>query len=220
MSKLRVFLADDHAIVREGLKSLVQAQEDMEVVGEAGEGHLALDAMRVSPPDVAVLDISLPGLNGIQLAEQLRQMNPQIRIITLTVHEDRSYLRQSLQAGASGYVLKRAAPQELVNALRAVAEGGTYIDPVLTTSLMGTMVRRTSLKDALDRTQLSEREEEVVKLIAQGHSNKEIASRLALSTKTVETYKTRSLEKLGLRSRADIVRFAIQQGWLGPQPVM
>jgi DNA-binding NarL/FixJ family response regulator len=214
MVKLRVFLADDHAVVREGLRALVNAQEDMEVVGEAGDGATALERARDLRPDVAVMDISMPRLNGVQATEQLRQACPDVKVLALTVHEDKSYLRQFLEAGAAGYVLKRAASEELIHALRAVAAGGTYLDPVLTSKVLGAFTRRQSLHDELQRIVLSEREEEVIRFIAEGYSNKEIAARLSLSVKTVETYKTRSLEKLGLRSRADIVRYAVQQGWL------
>lgn len=213
MSKLRVFLTDDHPIVREGLRTLVNAQSDMEVVGEASDGSEALDRVPETQPDIVVMDVSMPRLNGVQATQHLRHSFPQAKILVLTVHEDRSYLRQFLEAGASGYVLKRAASHDLINALRAVAAGGTYLDPVVTEKL-GKLVRRQSIQDALQGTDLSEREEEVIKFIAHGFSNKEIASRLAISIKTVETYKTRSLEKLGLRSRADIVRYALAQGWL------
>ena len=214
MNKLRILVADDHAVVREGIKALVNAQDDMTVVGEAAEGLSVLEAVRDASPDVVLLDISMPGLNGVQVALRLKQEFPNVKILTLTVHEDRSYLRQILAAGGSGYLLKRALSDELIRAVRTVAAGGTYIDPILASKLVGNLSRGGSLHTALERTQLSEREEEVLRLISQGHTNKEIAARLSLSAKTVETYKTRSLEKLGFQSRADIVRYAVRQGWL------
>lgn len=221
MESMRVMLADDHAVVRAGVKALVEAQVDMDVVGEASDGVSAVDLTRELQPHVLVVDISMPGLNGAQVVQQIKQVCPSVRVVTLTVHEDRSYLRQLLQAGANGYVLKRSAAEELIRAIRTVADGGTYIDPLLAGKLVSNAPGRRSVEDALQRTQLSEREEEVLRLIAEGHSNKLIANRLGLSTKTVETYKTRSLEKLGLHTRADIVRHALQQGWLSgdsPQP--
>lgn len=211
MSTLRVLLADDHAVVREGLKSLVNAQPDMTVCGEAGDGPAAIAVAGQCAPDVAVVDVSLPGLNGAEVTARLREECPACKVLALTVHEDRSYLRLLLAAGAAGYVLKRAAATELIQAVRAVAAGGTYLDP----SLAGAVVNQMKLNGGTGATaELSDREAEVVRAIARGYSNKEIASRLNLSVKTVETYKTRSLEKLNLRSRVDIVRYAHTRGWL------
>jgi DNA-binding NarL/FixJ family response regulator len=214
MPKLRIFLGDDHAVVREGLKALVNAQPDMEVIGEAGDGRTALQQAKELQPDIVILDVSMPELNGSQVTQQLKQACPHVKALALTVHEDKSYLRQLLAAGASGYVLKRAAAQELIHALRTVAAGGVYLDPALAGKVVGGFVRRPALKDVPQGSDLSERETEVVRLIAQGYSNKEIATRLDLSVKTVETYKARSMEKLGLHSRADLVRLALLRGWL------
>jgi DNA-binding NarL/FixJ family response regulator len=210
MSKIRVLLADDHAIVREGLRSLVNAQPEMEVVGEAGDGTAAVALTAELDPDVVVVDVSMPGLGGAQVTAQLRAARADRKVLVLTVHEDKGYLRQLLEAGASGYVLKRAAASELVQAIRAVAGGGTYIDPALAASVVDDFVRP-AVEPAAE---LSEREAEVVRLIALGYSNKEIAAQLKLSVKTVETYKTRSMEKLRIHSRVDIVRYAAQRGWL------
>jgi DNA-binding NarL/FixJ family response regulator len=211
-TKLRVFLADDHAVVREGLKALVNAQPGMEVSGEAADGRTACQLVQELKPDVVVLDVSMPEMTGAQAAEHLRKTCPGVKVLALTVHEDKGYLRQLLQAGASGYVLKRAAAEELVHAIRTVAAGGVYLDPALAGKVVGSFVRPPAGKGV--GGDLSEREAEVARLIAAGHSNKEIAARLALSVKTVETYKARSMEKLGLSSRADLVRYAVQQGWL------
>ena len=214
MTKLRVFLADDHAVVREGLKALINVQPDMEVIGEAGDGQAACEQVPLLRPDVAVLDVSMPLLSGAQAAERLKKECPQVKVLALTVHEDKGYLRQLLEAGAAGYVLKRAAAEELIRAIRAVAAGGVYLDPALAGKVVGGFVRKPAARDVPDGVELSEREAEVVRLVAAGHSNKEIAGRLDLSVKTVETYKARSLEKLGLHSRADLVRYALGRGWL------
>ena len=214
MKKLRIYMADDHPIVREGLKAMINAQPDMEVVGEAADGRTAVEEVPRVAPDIVVMDISMPHLNGIHATEELQRIAPKVKIVALTVHEDRSYLRQLIDAGAVGFVLKRTASDELINALRTVAEGQMYIDPVMTARVLGKFSQGTTLEKELGRARLSEREEDVIKLIASGFSNKEIASRLAISVKTVETYKSRSLQKLGLHSRADIVRYSVAQGWL------
>jgi DNA-binding NarL/FixJ family response regulator len=214
VTKLRVFLADDHAVVREGLKALVSAQAGMEVVGEAADGQAALDAATQLQPEVVIMDISMPGLSGAKATERLKQACPRVKVLALTVHEDRGYLRQLLEAGASGYVLKRAAAEELVHAIRTVASGGMYLDPSLAGQVIGSFVSKQGARVVSKGIGLSDREEEVVRLIAQGYSNKEIAARLSLSVKTVETYKARSLEKLGLRGRTDLVRYALPRGWL------
>jgi DNA-binding NarL/FixJ family response regulator len=214
MAKLRVYLADDHAIVRAGLKALINSEPQMEVSGEAGDGRTACQEVQELQPDVVVMDVSMPQMNGAQATAQLKQACPSVKVLALTVHEDKGYLRLLLEAGASGYVLKRAAAEELIHAIRTVAAGGVYLDPALAGKVVGSFVRAPAGKSVLEGGDLSDREVEVVRLIAAGHSNKEIASRLSLSVKTVETYKARSMEKLGLDSRADLVRYALQRGWL------
>ena len=214
MTKLRIFLADDHAVVREGLKSLVNAQPDMEVIGDAADGRTAWEQAKACQPDIVVMDLSMPQLNGAQATERLKQACPQVKVLALTVHEDKGYVHQLLQAGASGYVLKLAATEELIHAIRIVAAGGVYLDPTMARKIVVNYMHKPSLGEAVQRSQLSERETEVLCLIAKGYTNKEIAAQLDLSVKTVETYKTRLLKKLDLRSRADIVRYALRQGWL------
>jgi DNA-binding NarL/FixJ family response regulator len=214
MTKLRIFLADDHAVVREGLKALINAHPDMEVVGEAGDGRTACDRAAELRPDVVVMDVSMPDMNGVQATRELHVVAPAIKVVALTVHEDRSFVQQLLAAGASGYVLKRAAAEELVHAIRVVARGEVYLDPVVAASLVQQLARRRRTGVTAGVEDLSDREAEVLRLIAQGHSNKEIAARLELSVKTVETYKARSMEKLSLTGRADIVRLALEKGWL------
>ena len=212
---VRVVLADDHPIVREGLRQLVDAQPDMQVVGEAAAGDAACRVASALQPDILVIDLSMPVLGGAEATAQIRRACPGVKVLALTVHEERVYLTQLLRAGASGYVLKRAAPAELVHAMRIVAAGGTYIDPSLTSTLVEGYLDGKAAADAPSPDLLSDREREVLTRIAQGFSNKEIAAELALSVKTVETYKARVSEKLGLRSRVDMVRYAARQGWLG-----
>jgi len=214
MDELRIFIADDHAIVRAGLRALVNAQPGMRVVGEAGDGKDAYRAVVEMQPDVAVMDISMPGWSGPQATGQLKRMCPAIRVVALTVHEDESYLRGLLEAGAAGYVLKRSATADLVHAIRTVAAGGTYIDPNLADRLVNVYIDARPVPPSSERGELTGREADVVRLIALGHSNKEIAARLEISVKTVETHKARALERLGLHSRADLVQYALHQGWL------
>jgi two-component system response regulator NreC len=216
MSKLRVFLADDHAVVAAGLKTLINMQDDMEVIGQAHDGESAWQAVRKSAPDIVVMDITMPGMNGVQATELIKRDCPMVKILTLSVHEDTAYLRKLLESGASGYVLKRSAAQTLIDAIRIVADGGSYLDPAMTSRLVDTLVSKPAAQPLSTAAVLSEREADVVRLIALGHSNKEIATQLNLSIKTIETYKARAMEKLGLSSRVALVRFALQQGWLQP----
>ena len=211
---LRILLADDHTVVREGLVALLNAQPDFEVVGEAADGQTACDMARELRPDVVVMDISMPGLNGARATEVLTRDCPDTKVLALTVHEDKGYLRLFVQAGAAGYVLKRAASHDLIHAIRTVAAGGVYLDPALAGGVLERFVRKPAPKGSLKEQDLSEREAEVVRLIAKGFSNKEIAAQLDISTKTVETYKSRSMEKLDLSSRSDIVSYALRRGWM------
>jgi DNA-binding NarL/FixJ family response regulator len=211
VGKLRVFLADDHLVVREGMKALVNAESDMEIIGEASDGREALHQATTLRPDVAILDLSMPGLTGVQVAQQLKPACPDTKILALTVQEDRSYLCELMGVGVSGYVLKRAAAEELIAAIRTVAAGGVYLDPV-----MAVKVVSPPPSPPVPMMDLSDRERDVLQLIAQGYTNKEVGAQLNISIKTVETYKTRSMEKLSLRSRVDIVRYAFKAGWLQP----
>jgi len=213
MSKLRVLLADDHAVVREGLKALINSQSDMEVVGEAADGLIACTLSATLGPDVVVMDVTMPRLTGSQATARIRQECPTVRVLALTVHEDKAYIRQLLAAGAVGYVLKRAAAAELIQAIRAVATGGVYLDPTMASKVVGGFIGTTAVV-AASAGALSEREADVARQTAAGHSNKVIAAKLELSVKTVETYRARAMEKLGLHSRADLVRYAVQEGWL------
>jgi two-component system response regulator NreC len=214
MSSLRIFLADDHTVMREGLKSLVNAQADMEVIGEADNGRTALQKARELQPDVVIMDVSMPELSGIKVTEQLKRSCQKIKVLVLTAHDESGYLRQLLQVGASGYVLKKAAAEELINAIRAVASGGVYLDPTLAGKVVTGYVGSRRLKGTPQGNDLSEREAEVLRLVAWGYTNKEIGSYLTISVKTVETHKANILEKLDLRSRVEMVRYALRQGWL------
>jgi DNA-binding NarL/FixJ family response regulator len=211
----RILLAEDHNTVREGIKLLVNAQPDMEVVGEAADGRAAIAKTRELSPDLLVMDISMPEMNGLKATEKLRQEFPQLKILTLTRHTDDGYLQQLIKAGVNGYVLKQSAPTELINAIRTVTSGRSYVDSDLTQKVLGGYASRTagSLRGE-GSGHISERESEVLRLIAWGYSNKEIAARLELSVKTVEAHKSNAMRKLNMRSRIGIVRYAILQGWL------
>jgi DNA-binding NarL/FixJ family response regulator len=214
VSKLRVFLADDHAVIRESLRLLFDSQADMECVGEAGDGRAAVEQVRRLLPDVAVLDISMPHMNGLQATERIKQCCPQVKVVTLTRHADGSFLQQLLRAGVSGYVLKQSASDVLLSAVRAVASGGVYLDPAVTGKVIGGLARSRARPSAAAPAELSEREQEVLRLIALGHSNKEIAAQMGISVKTVEAHKANAMQKLDMKGRTDIVSYAILRGWL------
>jgi DNA-binding NarL/FixJ family response regulator len=213
--KIRIVLADDHPIVLDGLRNLIRAEPDFELVGEAASGLSALKIIREQRPDVAVLDISMPELNGIVLSRRLAGEMPALRLLVLTLHEDRAYLNQALEAGVRGYVLKRSAVENLVQAIRAVLVGGLYIDPAIVGRVFESkqINRRLAARKGVAPA-LTDREADVLKMAALGFTNKEIASRLDVGVKSIETYKARGLEKLGLKTRAELVRYASGQGWL------
>jgi DNA-binding NarL/FixJ family response regulator len=212
MKKLRILLADDHKMVREGLRLLIESQPDMRVVGEAANGREVMQKAHEFKPDVVVMDLSMPELNGLQATERLKAELPEIRVVAMTANEDESYLRQLCKVGAVGYVLKRSAGDELVKAIGLVAKGGVYFEPTLASKALAKQM--TGGKSEVRAVELSEREKEVLVMLAWGYSNKEIAGHLTLSIKTVETYKVRIGEKLGLRSRTEMVQYALRQGWL------
>jgi DNA-binding NarL/FixJ family response regulator len=214
MKKLRILLADDHKIVREGLKLLINSQPDMQVVGEAANGREVLVKARELKPDVVVMDLSMPELNGLQATERLKAEHPKMKVVALTAHEDESYLRQLCKVGAAGYVLKRSAGDELVKAISEVAKGGVHYEASLASKALAKQVTGSPAKGESRASDLSEREKEVLVMLAWGYSNKEIAGQFKLSVKTVETYKLRIGEKLGLRSRTKMVQYAMRQGWM------
>jgi len=211
---LRILLADDHVTVRYGLKLLIDQQPDMEVVCEAGDGREAIRLAASSKIDVIVMDISMPGMNGLVATRKLKQVQPQVAIVTLTRHGDDAYLQELLRAGVSGYVLKQSAPSELLQAIRAAAAGGQYLDSSLTARVTAAFVSREGKQVEKSHGAVSERESAVLRLIASGYSNKEIASQLSLSVKTIEAHKANAMRKLDLNGRIDIVKYAKLQGWL------
>lgn len=214
MKRLNILLADDHAIVREGLKRLVEAESDMEVIGEAADGRDAVQKAMDLKPHVAVMDVSMGECGGAQATREIKGACPEVKVLALTVHEDNTYVHELLEAGASGYVLKRAAPAELIAAIRAIAAGGTYVDHRVAGKLVHTLIAPSPPGAVAGGAELSAREFDVMCLIARGYTNKEAGAELGISVKTVETYRARSMEKLGLRSRIDIVRVAAERGWL------
>lgn len=214
MNKLRVLLAEDHEMVREGLKLLVNRQTDMETVGETDNGRAAVELARELKPDVVVMDISMPEMNGLKATEKLKALCPEIKILILTLHADDAYLRKLLKAGASGYLLKKSASGELVRAIRSVSAGEIYLDPSMTGRFLSDALGKRAAGGPPPDKELTGREEEVLRLLAWGYAHKEIAARLDISVKTVEVYKTRAMEKMDMKNRIDIVRYALLQGWL------
>jgi two-component system, NarL family, response regulator NreC len=214
MPKLCILLADDHKMVRDGLRLLIDAQPDMTVVGEADNGRGAVALTQQLQPDVVVMDVTMPELNGLKATEQLRTLCPSIKILTLTRHTDDGYLHQLLKAGVSGYVLKQSASDELVRAIRVVAAGKSYLDPAITEQIVGSVVGKRPVRGSPAEKNLSYREEEVLRLSAWGYLNKEIADRLQISIKTAEAHKSNAMTKMGMKSRIDIVRYALLQDWL------
>ena len=214
--KIRVLIADDHAILRAGLKMLVNAQPDMEVVAEASDGAKAVLAASETRPDVALLDLTMPGSGGMRALEEMARNRHKTRVLILTMHDDPAYLRSVLAAGASGYLLKRTAHVELLAAIRAVHRGGTFVDPSLADVLVQDVLAKRGPKARPRRPVniLSDREQQVIKLVAQGYSSQQIAEQIFVGVKTVETYRARIADKLGLRTRSELVRYAVRMGLL------
>jgi two-component system, NarL family, response regulator NreC len=211
---IRVLLADDHAVLRAGLRALLSAEPDLEVVGEAGDGEEAVALTERLKPDVVVMDITMPRMDGLQATRRITERLPDTRVLVLTMHAEDQYLFRVIEAGGSGYVLKRSADTELMNAIRAVQRGEAYLYPSATRTLLEAY--RRGDRSTETPTTLTDREEEVLKLTAEGYSNTEIAQRIYLSPKTVDTYRQRIMEKLGLHHRAELVRYALDRGLLRP----
>jgi len=206
---IRVLLADDHETVREGLRLLVNAQDDMQVVGEAADGNAALEQVREVSPDVVVLDLTMPGMSGLTAAKALRGAEPPTAVVALTRHDDDAYVQELMSAGASAYVLKQSPSAELLTAIRVAAAGGRYLDPALPPPDYPRDPRRRA-----GTPPVTERETEVLRMMAVGYSNKDIASALSISVKTVEVHKANAMRKLNLRGRTDVVRYAVLNEWL------
>lgn len=216
MSRIRVLLAEDHDTVRQGLKLLIDAQPDMTVVADVSNGRFALERARtlVPSPEVAVLDVSMPELNGLLATRAMIDLLPGLAIVALTRYSDDAYVQAMFAAGARGYVLKQSNPSELLHGIRAAAAGETYLDSSLKARVADAFVARHERAASSRAPRITDRESEVLRLIAVGHSNKEIASQLEISVKTVEVHKANAMRKLNLQGRIDIVRYAALQGWL------
>jgi DNA-binding NarL/FixJ family response regulator len=212
-TRLRILVADDHATVRQGLKLLIESQSDMTVVGEAADGNRVLEQADALKPDIVVMDLSMPGMNGLVATRRLKRVQPDMAIVALTRHEDDKYLEELLRAGASGYVLKQSAPAEFLQAIRAVAAGGVYLDPATSSRIADGLLDRDRAAGRAAGP-ISDRESAVLRLIAIGYSNKEVATQLGISVKTVEVHKANAMRKLGLSGRVDVVRYAVLQGWM------
>lgn len=217
MENIRVLIVDDHTILRIGIRLLLDKQQDMEIVSETGSGWEALELARELEPRVVLLDISLEDANGLDILPELKKINEHIKVLVLTMHEDESFLLQTLNKGGDGYILKKAADLELITAIRAVNRDEIYIDPSLTKSVLQNIYGRPdklSSKKDNEGKQLSNREREVLKYVAMGYTNKQIADKLLLSIKTIESHKARIKEKLNLSYRSDLVKYAISKGLL------
>jgi two-component system invasion response regulator UvrY len=211
---IKVLLADDHSVVRAGLRRIIEDDGDMQVIAEAADGREALHQVQKKPPDVAVIDISMPGMDGLEVISQLHHYYPDLPILILTMHEEEQYVVRGIGLGAMGYVTKRSAPEELVEAIRKVHAGGRFLSDIAAESLAERIAKGTRQLSALDS--LSNREIQVLRCLALGQTNREIAEAYGLSVKTVDTYRSRLLNKLNLRNNADLSRFAIQNRLINP----
>jgi DNA-binding NarL/FixJ family response regulator len=214
MTKIRIVLADDHETVREGLKAILNEHEDLEVIAEAENGQEAVTRTSALHPDIVIMDVSMPVLNGLEATAAIALSSPDTHVLVLTRHGEEAYLQQLLRAGADGYVLKQSRSNVLVGAVRAIASGKKYLDPAVTAKVIGGFKRPVASPEQHAPVTLSAREEEVLRMVAWGHGNKEIATELGLSVKTVETHKANATAKLGFTDRSEIVRFAVLKGWL------
>ena len=212
-ARIRVCIAEDHETVRAGLRMLLEAQPDLEVVCDAADGNLAIQQSRMHLPDVLLVDISMPGLNGLEVTRAVRTLAPRVAVVVLSRHSEEGYVQQLLAAGASAYVLKQSATAELLHAIRAAASGEQYLDQTLAARAADAYLMRHG-RTSVARPSATEREESVLRSMALGYSNKEIATELGISVKTVEVHKANAMRKLGLKGRIDVVRYAVLNGWL------
>jgi two-component system response regulator NreC len=218
MTKIRLVLADDHTVVRAGLSMVLSAQPDLEVVGEAADGFQALIMVEKTKPDVLILDFTMPGMSGVELIERLQKESPGTRVLVLTMHDEPAYMRAVLAAGGAGYLVKTAGDAELLSAIRAVAQGRLFVDLSLPADAASPLPAPKVIHRAPSAglAGLSERERTVFELLAQGYTNQQTADRMFLSVKTVETYRSRIANKLGIHTRAELIRFAVESGMLKP----
>jgi DNA-binding NarL/FixJ family response regulator len=210
-NKIRVLLADDHTILRDGIRALLDDQVDMEVIGEAEDGHSTVKLVAKLTPDVVVMDIAMPLLNGLEATRQIQRDYPQVKVLILTMHENEEYIRQGLAAGALGYVLKDAAARDLLGAIRAVHQGEAVLSPAITRLVIEDYLRWGDIRPADTSNGLTPREREVLQLIAEGYTNKEIAEILSLSVKTIQSHRTNLMSKLDLHDRGELIKYAIQK---------
>jgi two-component system response regulator NreC len=211
--RLPILLVDDHATVRHALRLMLEREPDLEVIAEASDGAEALELARHVPADVFIMDLSMPGTSGLVATRRLKELRPDVAIVTLTRHSDKTYLQESLRAGTDGYVLKKSPHHELLRAIRAVAAGQQYVDPVLTHHLAAPFLRQERDR-SIRVSPITDRESQVLRLVSLGHSNKEVAAQLNLSVKTIELHKSNAMQKLGLQGRIELLRYAIHSGWL------
>lgn len=209
---LRLLLVDDHKLILDGLKSLISKQPDLQVVGEAGDGFKAVSLVRELLPDIVIMDVSMPEVNGCDATRQIISEFPDVKVIALSMHSDRRFVLEMLKAGASGYMLKDCAFEELTRAISAVWKGQTYLSPQVAGVIVGDFINQKGIKERSAISQLSEREREVLKLMSEGHSTKEIASNFNLSIKTIETHRKNIMDKLGIRNIAALTKLAIREG--------
>ena len=213
--KMHILLVDDHTILRAGLKMMLNAQPDMDVVGEAHEGRQAIQEAQRLRPDIVLMDITMPDMNGIEATRQIKKILPDVKVLVLTMHENDEYVFQALRAGASGYILKEAADTDLISALRVVQNGNFYLSPTAQSVMVGDYLQRVHAGEEKDSySSLTEREREILKLVAEGYTNNQMAERLVISPKTVDTHRTHIMDKLNLHSRAELVKYAMRRGIL------
>lgn len=211
MKKIKVLLADDHTILREGIRSLLENEPDIEVIAEAEDGHQAVKIATQQKPDVILMDIAMPRLNGLEATSQIKKINPDAKILILTMHDSEEYIRKALASGAMGYILKDAASRELLNAIRAVYRGEAVLSPAITRLVIEDYLRWGDLKIEEPDDNLSEREREILQLIAEGNTNKQIADILCISIKTVQAHRSSLMNKLDLHDRGELIKYAIQK---------
>jgi DNA-binding NarL/FixJ family response regulator len=212
MPKIRVLIADDHALVREGISAFLKCTEDIEVVAEASDGLEAIEKALKFRPDIILMDISMPKLGGLEATVEIRKADPSIKIMVLTQYDDKEYISRFLKAGVSGYLLKRAVGSDLVSAIRAVKSGETYLYPAVASKVVNDFLGKESMSGEDGYDVLTDREKQVLKLVAEGYAHKEVADMLKISPKTVVVHQTNILEKLGLNNRSELIRFALSRG--------